>query len=70
MGLQARLHLADLVEENSARVRHLEETGAAALAGSGESALDVTEELALQRLSGSAAQLIATNGLSLLSLLL
>src|SRR5690606_25591174 len=49
LGLQARLHLADLVEEDRPAVRELELAGLFRV-GAGERALFVTEELALEQL--------------------
>ena len=64
LGLQRRLHLADFVEEDGPAVR-LFELADACRRGAGERALLVTEEFALEQLSGSAAQLTFTNGFSL-----
>ncbi len=61
LGLQLERHLGDLVEEQRPLVRGAEGAGAV-LVRPGERAADVPEQLALQEVGGSAAQLIARNG--------
>ena len=59
--LHARRDLADLVEQERAPVRRLEQSGAV-LRRPGEGARDVAKELGLERVSGTAPQLTAMNG--------
>ena len=59
--LHGRRHLADLVQEERAAVGRLEQARPI-LRGAGEGALGVAEQLASSRLSGTAPQLMATNG--------
>ena len=61
LGLQIRRHLADLVEQQRAALRHLEQPFLVGR-GAGECALLVAEELRLDQILGIAAQLILMNG--------
>ena len=62
-GLQARIHLADFVEQQRAAIGFLE-LADAARDGAGERALLVAEQFDSSRFSGIAAQLTEMNGLS------
>ena len=61
LGLHRLGQLADLVEEDRAAVGDFEQADAV-LVGAGERALAMAEQLAFDQVSGSAPQLIATNG--------
>ena len=60
--LRRRRHLADLVEEDGAAVRRLEQAGLGRL-GAGERAALVAEQLALEQALGRPPQLRQRNGL-------
>jgi hypothetical protein len=61
LDLQCQGNVADLVQEQGAARRHLDLAGRG-LNRAGESAAFKAEQLGLQRFSGIAAQLMATNG--------
>jgi hypothetical protein len=60
--LQRRRHVADLVEEQRAVVRRLEQAGLAAAPGARERPFLVAKQLGFEQRLGKAAQLTATKG--------